>query len=127
MQRHPSEMTPAELRCLREELRLTVRALSTAIGQTYQTVTRWESGERAPSRYSASALADLEAFTDAAVDDLVETHGPGAVIVTYLDDQSFQDRVDTGVFVLSAAWHRGVAWRAAKRIPGAVITYRGET
>lgn len=127
MQRHPSEMTPAELRCLREELRLTVRALSTAIGQTYQTVTRWESGERAPSRYSASALADLEAFTDAAVDNLVETHGPGAVIVTYLDDQSFQERVDTGVFVLSAAWHRGVARRAAKRIPGAVITYRGET
>lgn len=126
MQRHPSEMTPAELRCLREELRLTVRALSTAIGQTYQTVTRWESGERAPSRYSASALADLEAFTDAAVDDLVETHGPGATIMTYLDDESFQEHVDTGVFVLSAAWHRGVAWRAAERIPGAVITYHGE-
>jgi len=124
--RDPSEMTPAELRCLREELRLTVRALSAAIGQTYQTVSRWESGERTPSRYSASALADLEAFTDAAVANLVEAHEPGSTIVTYLDDETFREHVDTGIFTLSAAWHRGVAWRAAQRIPGAVITYSGE-
>lgn len=124
MQRNPSEMTPAELRCLREELRLTVRALSNAIGQTYKTIARWESGERAPSRYSANALADLAAFTDAAVADLVETHGPGSTIVTYLDDASFQEHVDIADFVLSAAWHRGVAWRAAQQIPGATITYR---
>jgi transcriptional regulator with XRE-family HTH domain len=119
-------MTPAELRCLREDLRLTVRAMSTAIGQTYQTVSRWESGERVPSRYSARALADLAAFTDAAVAELVEAHEPGSTIVTYLDDETFRKHVRTGVFRLSAAWHRGVAWRAAERIPGAAITYRGE-
>jgi len=121
--RDPSEMTPAELRCLREELRLTVRALSAAIGQTYQTVSRWESGERTPSRYSASALADLAAFTDAAVADLVEAHEPGSTIVTYLDDETFREHVDTGAFVLSAAWHRGVAWRAAREVPDAIVTY----
>lgn len=126
MQRHPSEMNPAELRCLREELRLTVRALSAAIGQSYQTISRWESGERTPSRYSASALADLAAYTDAAVADLVDTHEPGSTIVTYLDDEAFRSHVGTGVFVLSAAWHRGVATRAAERIPGVVITYHGE-
>lgn len=124
--RNPSEMTPAELRCLREELRLTIKALSTAIGQTYQTVTRWESGERALSRYSASALADLVALTDTAVADLVEAHEPGSTIVTYLDDETFREHVGAGHFVLSAAWHRGVATRAAERIPGAVITYHGE-
>jgi transcriptional regulator with XRE-family HTH domain len=124
VQRHPSEMTPAELRCLREELRLTVKALSAAIGQTYQTVTRWESGERVPSRYSSAALADLVTLTDSTVAALVAAHEPGATIVTYLDDASFQEHVDTGVFVLPASWHRGVAWRAAAQIPGATIAYQ---
>lgn len=122
--RDPSDMTPAELRCLREELRLTVRALSAAIGQTYQTISRWESGKRAPSRYSANALVDLATFTEAAVADMVKTHEPGSTIVTYLDDETFQEHVDIGTFVLPAAWHRGVAWRAARQIPGATITYQ---
>lgn len=121
--RNPSEMTPAELRCLREELRLTIKALSVAVGQTYQTVTRWESGERALSRYSAGALAALVTLTDTAVADLVQAHEPGSTIVTYLDDDSFREHVNTGVFLLPAAWHRGVAWRAARQVPGAVITY----
>lgn len=117
-------MTPAELRCLRERLGLTVRAMESAIGMTYQTITRWENGSRPISNSNARALADLVAYTDAAVDALVEA--APARIVVYRDDNAFRDHEDTGGRVLSAAWHRAVAWRAAERIAGAVITYRSE-
>lgn len=122
MQRHPSEMTPAELRCLRESLSLTVRALSAAVGQSYQTITRWESGERAISQRSAAALADLVAYTDEAVETLVAIHSPGSVLTTFLADDEVREHVDTGGWVLSAAWHRMVAWRAAGRT-GARVRY----
>lgn len=123
MERHPSEMTPAELRCLRESLGLTVRAMSAAVGQTYQTVTRWESGERRISPRSAAALADLVGYTDAFVDGLVRVHRAGRPLVTYLTDDDLRAHVDTGGRVLSAAWHRASAWRAAGRVPGARVVY----
>lgn len=123
MERHPSEMTPVELRCLRESLGFTVRALSAAIGRTYQTITRWESGEHPISAHSAAALADLVAYTSVFETDLAATHPAGSTITTYLTDKAVAEFVDTGGRVLSAAWHRGVAWRAAKRTGATVVAY----
>lgn len=126
MERHPSEMTPGELLCLREALGLTVRALSHATGLSYQTITRWESesGEWPISRPSAERMADLVAYTNETVAGVVATHPPGSTIVIYRRDKAFREHVNTGDWVLSAAWHRMVAWRAAERIPGATVTYR---
>lgn len=114
MQRHPSEMTPNGLRCLRESLGLTVRALSHAIGQSYQPITQWEKGERPISTRNAAVFADLVEYTETCVEALA-AEPPENGLVTYLRDEEFREHVDTGGWVLSAAWHRMVVWRAAER------------
>ncbi|HLU96552.1 MAG TPA: helix-turn-helix transcriptional regulator [Thermobifida alba] len=120
MQRDPSEMSPAHLLGLRRWLGLTVRAMAAAVGQSYQTVTRWESGERRLSEQSAAALRDLVAYTEETVEGLAAA--APAKIVIYRTDAEFQANVDTGGRVLSAAWHQMVAVRAADRC-GAEIVY----
>ena len=124
VERHPLIMTTAELRCLRERLGLTPGALAAAIGRSERNVRRWENGEQRISRDTADAMIALAAFTDAAVDALVEA--APATITVYRDDAAFRALEDTGGRVLSAAWHRMVAVRAAERSPNSVITYRGE-
>lgn len=124
VERHPLMMTAAELRCLREvELGLSIRELARAIGRDERNVYRWEGGEHAIARDTADKLAALVSYSEAAVTALVAAHEPGGAVITYRDDKTFRDHVDTGALVLSAAWHRRVAWRAAQQIPGASITY----
>ncbi|MEU5157282.1 helix-turn-helix transcriptional regulator [Glycomyces sp. NPDC021274] len=117
-------MTAAELRCLRELLGLSTRALAAAIGRSERNVARWENGQQRLARDTAEALAELADYTDAAVDALVAA-APDTISV-YRNDGEFRAHEDTGARVLSAAWHRMVAARAAERIPGAVITYHDE-
>lgn len=124
VERHPLIMTAAELRCLRERLGLSTRALAAAIGRSERNVARWENGQQRLARETADALVDLADYTDAAVDALVAA-APDTISV-YRNDAAFRAHEDTGDRVLSAAWHRMVAARAAERIPGAVITYHGE-
>lgn len=123
VERHPLIMTAAELRCLRESLGLTIRALAKAVNHTERNISRWENAEQPISRRSAEALVDLVAYTDETLAAVVATHASGSTIITYRSDEEFQERFDTGGRALSASWHRMVAWRAAQQIPGAVITY----
>lgn len=114
------EMTPAELRCLREdELGMTMRAFAKAIGTNASTVWRWETGPRPPSKRNAATIADLLDYTDAVVDRVAAAGDP---IVTYATDEAFQAGEDTGGWVLPVEWHRMVAWRASERT-GARIVY----
>ena len=125
VERHPLMMTAAELRCLREvELGLSIRELAKALGLNERNVYRWEGGEHALARDTADKLAALVAYTEAAVKSLVAAHEPGEAIATYRADEAFREHVDTGGLVLSAQWHRAVAWRAAQQISGATIVYR---
>jgi transcriptional regulator with XRE-family HTH domain len=101
---------------------LTIRAMSAALGITYQTITRWENGSWPISNTNAGVLSELVAYTNAVVDALVEA--APATIIVYRDDKAFRANEDTGGWMLSAAWHRMVAVRAAERIPGARVDYR---
>lgn len=144
-------MTPAELCCLRErDLGLTQTELATVLGldaraaaptadepalarsaRKYRAITRksvyrWERGAPEISRFHAEVLARLIRYTDTAVQAVVDAYQAGEPIVTYLDDDAFR-AAELGFWPsLPASWHRMVAARAAERIPGAVITYRGE-
>lgn len=122
---HPLLMTPAGRLCLRESLGLSPRALTKALGVYERYVYRWESSGQGLTRETADALADLVAYTEEAVAALVAAHEPGAVLTIYRTDTEFRDHVDTGGWVLSAEWHRAVAWRAKEQIPGARVDYRG--
>lgn len=114
------EMTPAELRCLREdELGMTMRAFAAAIGTNASTVWRWETGPRPPSKRNAAKIEALLDYTDTMVDRVAAAGEP---IVTYATDAAFQDSEDTGGWVLPVEWHRMVAWRASERT-GARIVY----
>lgn len=124
--KHPLLMTPAELWLLRKSLGLTTRALAKAIGRSERHVARWEkSAKTRISRDTADALVDLVAYTDAAVDALVEANPD--VITVYHDDEDFRAHEDTGGRVLSAEWYLMVAGRAPKRIPNSTLDFRGDT
>lgn len=128
MERHPSEMTPAERLIAREAMGLTVRALAKLLDQSARNVHRWEEKSKGFSAPNAAALARLIHYTDQAVTELVERSKPGTPIITYRTDQEFQEAEPHPVWpTLPAQWHRAVARRAKERIPGAVITYRGDT
>jgi len=121
VERHPLLMTDAELRCLREQLGLSVRDLAKAVNRHERNVHRWENGEQAISRETAEALQSLVAYTDATVNALVALGG-GEAITTYRNDEAFHEAFDAGALKLPASWHRAVAWRAAQQT-GAAITY----
>lgn len=117
----PLEMTAAELVCLREGMGFTVRAVAAALEVTERTIHRWErKGPGQMRRSQADRLVWLVEYTDRAVEDLVAAHAPGERIVTYATDQAY--RGSNPEVVLSAAWHRQVARRAAERC-GARIDY----
>lgn len=118
-------MSPAELLCLRGSLGLTLKAFAAAVGVDSSTVFAWEGDPKRISKpqkiseANARAVAALVEYTDRAVADLAAAHGPGNPIVIYSTDKQY--RAAGGV--LSAAWHRMVARRAAAEC-GARIVYR---
>lgn len=147
---HPSEMTPAELRCLRIfRLGLSTTELGIVLGLdarddappdperepalarstrkreplSERTVRRWEREVGKLSAPNAEALARLIAYTDRAVAALVDAHIPGRPILTYRDDDDLRS-AEPGVWPsLPASWHEAVADQAARQIPGARIDY----
>lgn len=122
--RHPSTMTPAERRIAREAMGLTVQALAEALNQHVRTIYRWE-GAGEISASNAAAFGRLLDYTDQAADALTEQTEPGGEIITYRSDEDFQATEPQAAWpTLPAQWHRAVARRAARRIPGATVTYR---
>lgn len=119
--RDPQEMTPAELRCLREDLWMTVRDLGRALDVTRHTVTRWESDRYPISTENAGKLRRLIEFTDQSVENLRD-EGVDP-IRTYEQDADVRAGEEPGGWVLPASWYRMVAWRAAGRT-GARVRYR---
>lgn len=147
MQRDPSAMTPAELCIMRERLGLTQTELAKVLGVdaraaaptadepalarsvrrqgaiTRKSVYRWERGNPVISPFHAEVFARFIAYTDAAVQAVVDGHQPGEPVITYLDDEFHA--ADLGWWdSLPASWHRMVAARVQERIPGVVIDFR---
>lgn len=146
MQRDPSAMTSAELRCLRETLGLSIAELAAVLGLDARvaepgpdepalassarklraldrkTINRWERDVQPISRPNGEAFARLVAYTDRAVADIVDQVEPGSPIVTYADDEALRVAEPELWPSLPASWHRAVAWRAAQQT-GAAITY----
>lgn len=110
----PLEMNAGELVCLREAMGFTVRAFAAALEVTERTIHRWErKGPGQMRRSQADRLVWLVKYTDRAVEELAARHGPGDWIVIYLTDQAYRD--SNPEVILSAAWHRQVARRAAEQ------------
>lgn len=149
MQRDPSAMTSAELRCLRESLGLSIAELAAVLGLDARaaapgpdepalagsarkprpldrkTINRWERDLQPISKANAEALVRLLVYTDEAVAVIVDEHESGAPIVTYADDAALRGAEPELWMSLPASWHRAVAWRAAQQIPGATVRYHG--
>lgn len=151
MERHPSAMTPAALRCLRKfDLGLSAAELGIVLGfdardappdperepalarslrkrepLSERTVRRWETGNQPISEANAEALTRLIRYTEEAVFAIVDAHEPSQPIITYVSDDDLH-RSEPDVWPsLPASWHQAVAWQAAAQT-GAVVTYRGE-
>lgn len=118
---NPMAMLPADLKCLREDLGLSVPTLAAAIGTSTTTVERWEMPPGNPNAYRISK-ANAESFrrvvedTGRAVDEIVAS--AGREIVVWSNDEEY--RAAGGRY--SAEWHRRVARRAKERT-GAAIVY----
>ena len=131
-------MTGGELQTIREYLGLTGEDLARLVEVAPRTVRAWEAGTvpiptarregRVPVR---EAVERLEAFTAAAVDDVVTAaraaHAAGtqpAVVVYRTDDELHAARPDTEH--LPARWWRHVVARAAEQVHGVAIGTRAE-
>lgn len=119
---HPLLMFPAELRDLRELMRLTTKAMAALVGVSERGLVRWEAGERKPNRENAAALADLIAFTDSFVDELAEAHPAGSTITSCLVDDDVPAAATFRGERLPASWYRAAVGRASERT-GARIDY----
>lgn len=115
----PMTMSPADLKCLREDLGMSVPVLAAAIGTSTTTIERWESEKSIAyriSRANADAVRQVVEDTQRAVDELVVS--AGSEIVVWSNDDEY--RAAGGRF--SAEWHRRVARRVKERT-GAAIVY----
>lgn len=117
----PMTMSPADLKCLREDLGLSVPALAAAIGTSTTTVERWEMPSGNPNAYRISR-SNAEAFgrvvedTERTIGDLAAS--AGRQITVWSNDDDY--RAAGGRY--SAEWHRRVARRVKERT-GARIVY----
>lgn len=105
-------MTGAEMKTRREALGLTTARLADLFDVQERAVQRWEDGDRKIPPARADELAQIEAYTNAAVErlaDYITTWSPG-VVFTYRVERfglPWQEWY-------SARWHRAVVDRAVK-------------
>ncbi|GAB3115612.1 hypothetical protein GCM10027160_23200 [Streptomyces calidiresistens] len=123
-------LTPAELQTAREDLGLTGDLLAKLLGVNPRTLRSWEAGrDPIPGRIRPE-IAQVRATTAAAVDAIVQEHDgeDEPSLLTYRSDEDFRaTSPDWPLARYSAQWHRRATLRAAERLPGARITYGGDT
>lgn len=117
MRPDPADMSPSDLRLLREELGLSVRGLAAALGVTERAIHRWEIEAQQMRQAQADRFADLVEYTDRAVDELVAAHIVGQRLPVYPNNAAYQQaaKAEGHERVLTAQWHRAVVRRAAKQ------------
>lgn len=125
---HSSRMDGVEVRTVRDYLGLTSEHLAGMLrdgdgGPVHPDVLRsWEAGRTRVSPETREQLEELEAYTAAAVGELVdELQDAGdPTVVVYLRDADMH-AARPEVAHLSARWWRHVAARARREVPGVAI------
>lgn len=121
-------MSGGELQTIREYLGLTGDALAAMIPNREgkptdpRTLRAWEAGKRAVPPHAREAVEQIEAYTAAAVGELVDAlndQRDPAVLVYRTDYDMHAARPDLAH--LTARWWRHVVARAAHEVPGLVI------
>lgn len=117
-------MTGAEFRCVRESLGLNTKWMTAHLDINERTLLRWEFGRNPVREFAAQALQAIEGQAAALVAEIVAEHAGIAEpwIETYSTDEQYW--ADWPESPYPAAWHRAVAFRAARQLPGARIEYR---
>lgn len=116
-------MDRAEFRVLRESLGLLGSEVAAAAGVGARAVRRWEQGGSEIGDEYADVLRSIaestQAYTDSMTARVAGMRDPR--VVTYDSDEGFQ-ATKPGV-PWSARWHRMVAARVARNVPGAAVVY----
>lgn len=116
-------MTPAEFRVARESLGLSGPWLAAHLGVSDRTQRHWESGRYPiPDGVRLEVerlLADADQHVTAYIKHMMDMSEP--VMITYVtDDQYHAAHTDSPY---PASWHRAVAARVSREVPGLSIVY----
>lgn len=115
-------MTPAEFRVAREALGLSGPWLAAYLGVSDRTQRHWESGRyQIPDGVRLEIerlLADTDQHVTAYIKRMREMSEP--VMITYVTDEQYHAATDSPY---PASWHRAVAARVSREVPGLSIVY----
>lgn len=119
----PRQMTAAAFRVAREHLGLTTAWTAQHMGVQERTVHRWEAGVSPVPEGVRIEMEILTIAADRAEDDLARALAvqPEPALVTYRTDADYRRHQPGQPW--TAAWHRAMVARVARRTPGATITY----
>lgn len=112
----PDDMTPAELKTLRESMGLTIKWLAARWHTSEYSVTRWERNRRLPDTL-AQDMQTLRREYRKAITEGIAANEP-TIIVPRTDATTHDDK--------PAAWHRSVAQRI-REATGCKLVYSPET
>ena len=116
-------MTPAEFRVAREALGLSGPWLAAHLGVSDRTQRHWESGRyQIPDGVRLEIerlLADTDQHVTAYIKHMMNM--PEPVMITYVTDEQYHDAHPDSPY--PASWHRAVAARVSREVPGLSIVY----
>ena len=116
-------MTPAEFRVARESLGLSGPWLAAHLGVSDRTQRHWESGRyQIPDGVRLEIerlLADADQHVTAHIERM--TGMPDPVMITYATDEQYHAAHTDSPY--PASWHRAVAARVSREVPGLSIVY----
>lgn len=116
-------MTPAEFRVAREALGLSGPWLAAHLGVSDRTQRHWESGRyQIPDGVRLEIerlLADADQHVTAYIKRMREMSEP--VMITYVTDEQYHAAHTDSPY--PASWHRAVAARVSREVPGLSIVY----
>lgn len=116
-------MSAAEFRVVRESLGLTTRWVAEFLEVAERTVHRWEGGQSPIPDGVRRTMRYVEGNTADAVAAKTETCrvNPTRPLLTYRTDAEYWAEHPTRSY--PASWHRALAARVAREIPGLAIDY----
>lgn len=119
----PRQMTAAAFKVARESLGVTTAWTAQRMHVQERTVHRWEAGVSPVPEGVRIEMDYLDMLTDDAVAELVRRLDgqPERTFVTYRTDTDYRRAEPEQPW--PASWHRAVAARVAREVPGLIIDY----
>lgn len=112
----------AELRSYTEAMGLSVAWLSKRWGSTESTIKNWMLGAHDVPERIAEDVRSMMDDTDTALDALIDSLTPGAVLPTYRTDREYREALgDEAPY--NAPWHRTLCARAADEVGDVTIDW----